>query len=119
VGSHEAKQGQSPGAVTHQVAVLAVIFAGVITVITANPDRPYTPGDIVIGLTLLLILHAYDVKEGNDERLQTMAFAAAWALSFLILVGYVINFFGYGLRLCLKILRLPQTLEMLNGQEHG
>jgi hypothetical protein len=71
-----------------RVAVLGVVVAGVIS--TVVEPGVYTWGSTVIGLTLVLVLVAYD-DHRDGTAWQSAAYAAAWAFSVELVPGFLLN----------------------------
>ncbi|MBW4483720.1 MAG: hypothetical protein KME14_14355 [Tildeniella torsiva UHER 1998/13D] len=77
-------------------ALLGVVLAGALTTAFAD-DSPYNWAGLAIGVTLLLVLHAFDSK--SDIKMQKSAnnwlkkvvcyftFGAVWSLCFMLIAG--------------------------------
>jgi hypothetical protein len=76
---------------SQQLTILEIIFAGAITAILAG--GVFTLWTTMVGITLLLALHAYDTK-ADFSRAQSAAFSAVWALSVILTIGVLFNVLG-------------------------
>ena len=70
-------------------ALAAATLAVAISAIA--PPGPYSPIGSVIGLTVLVLILAYDV-DPQRTRLQSVAFGAVCALVTVLVIGYVLEY---------------------------
>jgi hypothetical protein len=71
-----------------QLAIAGIAVAGGISVIVA--EGAWTWWDVLLGTTLLLLLHAFDVPDEADAAIN-VGFAAVWSLAALVAIGLLIN----------------------------
>jgi hypothetical protein len=81
---------------SQQLTILEIIFAGAIAAILTG--GLFTLWTTMVGITLLLALHAYDAK-ADYSWVQGAAFSAVWALSVILATGVLFNFFWPDIRL--------------------
>jgi hypothetical protein len=71
-------------------ALAAAALAAAISAI--SPPGPYSPYSIVIGLTILFLIFAYDVDPDRTIG-QSLAFSAVCALISLLVLGYPLEYY--------------------------
>ena len=74
---------------TLQLTLGGITVAGAISVIMSDGD--WTWWAPPIGITLIILLHVFDVPE-LDESSINLAFGAIWSLSALVAVGYLLEY---------------------------
>jgi hypothetical protein len=83
---------------TLQLTLGGITVAGAISVIMGEGE--WTWWAPPLGVTLILLLHAFDVPELNDSSIN-LAFGAIWSLCALVTIGYLLDYidehlFPYG-----------------------
>ncbi len=74
---------------TQQLTILEIVFAGAIAAILTGGI--FTLWTTMVGVTLLLALHAYDARS-DFSWIQSAAFSAVWAFSVILSIGVFLNF---------------------------
>ena len=74
---------------TLQLTLGGITVAGAISVIMSEGD--WTWWAPPIGITLILLLHVFDVPELDDSSVN-LAFGAIWSLCALVAIGYLLEY---------------------------
>ena len=72
---------------------LMVAIAGTIAVTSSLGDGDFDWGSTMVGIVLILVLHAYDPKDDAGWWLQSAAFSAVWALCVILIIGFPLQGF--------------------------
>ncbi len=80
------KQRQHPGNPMDSAALAGTIVAGVLA--TSTQQGPWDPSSGAIGLTLLIVLLAYELERPR-RGLQNVAFGMVCSLSAIMIVGFI------------------------------